>query len=188
MAKKAFLTLTIALAVSLVALVSFTAGATSGSPAEAPAESADGDSGGSIGGYLQRLHMVGFRMFHGGGHDHGGGEFGHHVEELVSRLDLSPEQTERLESIHRTFESQRDESHRSLEELHGQLVEQFQQGHIESDAVKELIDQRVDEARIVAYSVTDDLFALVNSFDREQREIILEHLQGGDGGHHGRSH
>ena len=42
MAKKAFLTLTIVLAVSLVALVSFTAGATSGTPAEAAIEPADG--------------------------------------------------------------------------------------------------------------------------------------------------
>ena len=130
-----------------------------------------------------------FSGAHGGGRDHSGGEgFWRHAGEMVSRLDLSPEQTERLESIHRTFESQGVAVHRSIEELHSQLIEQFRQGEIETDAVRELIDRQLSELRIVAFSVTDDLFALLNSLDREQREIVLAHLPGEDDGHSGLAH
>jgi len=105
------------------------------------------------------------------------------MDGLVSQLDLSQEQTERLEAIHRTLESHGGKAEGSIAGLHDQLVEQFEQGHIESDAVRRMIDQHLAEIRSVAYSVTDDLLALVNSLDARQREIVLAHLQAGHAGH-----
>ncbi len=182
MAKRTFQTLAIALAVSLVAFVSFSAGATG--------RSAGGDSAGSGESFLQRLHTIGLQLHGiGGGHGHhGGGGFRHHMDELVNQLDLSQEQNERLEAIHRTLESHAGMPHESMAELHDQLVEQFEHGNIETDAVRQKIDQHLAEMRTVAYSVTDDLFALVNSLDAEQREIVLAHLQGDHGGHSGHGH
>ena len=186
MAKRTFQALAIVLAVSLVALVSFTAGATAGSAGG----SAGGDSGENGKSFLQRLHSIGLQLHHnGGGHGHrGGGGFWHHMDELVNQLDFSQEQTERLEAIHRTFESHGGKADGSMAELHDQLVEQFEQGYIEADAVRQMIDQHLAEIRTVAYSVTDDLFALVNSLDAEQREIVLAHLKGDHGGHSGLGH
>ena len=177
MAKRVFQALAIVLAVSLVALVSFTAGSAAGSTV--------GDSGESGESFLERMHSIGLQFHHKGeGHGrHGGGGFWHHMGELVNQLELSQEQTERLEAIHRTFESLGSKADGSMTELHDQLVEQFEQGYIEADAVRPMIDEHLAEIRTVAYSVTDDLFALVNSLDEKQREIVLAHLKGGHAGH-----
>ncbi len=168
MAKRTFQALAVVLAVSLVAFVSFTAGASG--------NSAGGGSGESDRSLLERLHSIGLQMH--GGHGHHGGGFWYHANELVNQLDLSPEQTERLEAIHRTFESFGGMAHGSMAEIHDQLVEQFEQGYIETDAVRQTIDEHLAEIRTVAYSVTDDLLALVNGLDAGQREIVLTHLQG----------
>ncbi len=176
----------IVLAVSLVAFVSFTAGATAG----ATGESAAGDSGESGKSFLQHLHSIGSQI-HGNAWSHGhrgGGGFRHHMDELVNQLDLSQEQTERLQAIHRTFESHGGKVDGSMAGLHDQLVEQFEQGHIEADAVRQMIDEQLAEIRSVAYSVTDELLALVNSLDAGQRELVLAHLQGDHAGHSGPGH
>ena len=187
MIKRTFQALAIVLAVSLVAFAGFATGAANGS--------ASGDSGGESGNtgtsFFERLHSIGRQLHqHGGVHGHhGGGEgFFRHVGELVKQLDLSPEQTERLEAIHRTLESRGVTPDGSMAELHDQLVEQFQQGYIEADAVERMIDQQLAEIRTIAYSVTDDLLALVNSLDAGQREIVLAHLQGDHRGHAGHDH
>ena len=76
----------------------------------------------------------------------------------------------------------------SMVELHNQLVEQFEQGDIEAEPIRQMIDQHLEEIRTMAYSATDDLTALVNSLDAEQREIVLAHLQGDHAGHGGLGH
>jgi len=178
MAKRTFQILAIALAVSLVALVSFTAGSAAGSAGE------DSGEGGKP--FMQRLHSIGSQLHpHGGGHGHHGKEgLWHHMSELVKQLELSQEQTERLEAIHRSLETHHGgKADGSTAELHEQLVEQFEQGYIDADAVRGMIDQHLAEIRTMAYSVTDELLALVNSLDERQREIVLAHLQGDHGGH-----
>ena len=182
MVKRTLQVLAIVLAVSLVALVSFTAGANG--------RSDGGDSGESSESFLENLHSIGLRLHQiGGGHGHhGAGGFWNHVDELVNQLNLSPEQNELLEAIHRTFESHGGMADGSMAGLHDQLVEQFKQGYIETDAIRPKIDQHLTEIRTVAYSVTDDLLALVNSLDSGQREIVLAHLQGDHAGHSGPGH
>ena len=182
MAKKTFQALAIVLTVSVVALVSFTAGA-SGS-------SAGGDSAENGVSFLTNLHSLGLSLHpSGGGHGHhGGGKFWHRMDELVNQLDLSQEQNQHLEAIHRAFESDGGMAHGSMAELHDQLIQQFEQGTIETHAVREKIDQHLAEIRTVAYSITDHFVALLNSLDSEQREIVLAHVQGDHGSHSSPGH
>lgn len=180
MAKKAFQGFAMVLAVILVAFVGYTAGAGSGS--------AGSDSEGGDRSYWQRLHSVGLRLHKtaaGHGH-HGGGEFGHHMAEVVERLDLSPTQAAHLEAIHRSLKSLGSGAAGSMTELHLRLVEQFERGAVEAGALRPAIDLHLAEMQRVAYSATDELVALVNSLDADQREIMLEHLQGSTGGLPGR--
>lgn len=179
MANRKFQVLAIVLTMSLVTLGCFTAGAAD--------ESADGNSGDGGGSFLQNLHSMASQMHHGGGgHGHDAGDgFSSDMGDLVDRLDLSEEQTERLDSIHqnlasihRKFDFHGGAADGSMVELHDRLVRQFEQGHVEDGAIRQMIDLHLEEIRDAAYSATDDLLALVNSLDAGQREIVLAHLQG----------
>ncbi len=180
MANITFQALALVSAVSLVSLGSFSAGATD--------VSAGGDSGEGGESFLQNLHSIAYRLHGGDNGQRGGGGFWDHMGELVNQLDLSEEQTQRLDALHRSFESHRGMADGSMAELHDQLVEQFEQGDIEADPIRQMIDQHLEEIRTMAYSATDDLTALVNSLDEKQREIVLAHLQGDHAGHGGRGH
>ena len=51
-----------------------------------------------------------------------------------------------------------------------------------------MIDRHLEQLRTTAYSVTDDLVALINSLDAEQREIVMTHIQGQDSDDGGAAH
>jgi Spy/CpxP family protein refolding chaperone len=140
-----------------------------------------GESGGRPGDFLSHLHKLGHYLH--GGEDHHGQMSG-----LIEQLELTPNQLQRLERIHEILGAHGSEDPGTMAELHDQLVEQFEQGHVETDEIRRVIDGHVEQIRDVAYSVTDELIALVNELDTRQREIVLAHLQGNHGGHTGHGH
>ena len=171
MAKGTFQIVAIIAAVALAGAVGMTVIAT------------DGDSGSADreGGFLRQLHQLGHHL-------HGGGHHQDHMAEVIEQLELTPEQLQRLEKIHEIIGRYGSEGHGSMAELHEKLVAQFEQGHVETDEIRLVVDGHVDEMREMAYAVTDELIALVNGLDATQREIMLSHLQGNQEGHqlHGR--
>ena len=136
-----------------------------------------GDSSSQEGGFMQKIHELG-SFLHGSAHQHDP------MADLIEQLELTPDQLERLEKIHEIIGTYGHQGHGSMAELHGKLVEQFEAGHVGTDEIRQLIDEHVEQIRGMAYAVTDELIGLVNELDATQREIMLEHLQGNDGGHH----
>ena len=151
-------------AVALVATVGLTVVAMGGGSGE----------GGDLLGHLHRLGQ----QLHGGDRHHDA------MAELIEQLDLTPDQHQRLERIH-TVIGTYGNGESGMAELHEQLVAQFEQGHVETDGIRRLIDGHVEQIRDMAYTVTDELIALVNELDPVQREIMLEHIQGAREGHRG---
>jgi len=123
-----------------------------------------------------------------GEHLHGGGHHKDHMGQLIDQLDLTPDQLQHLDKIHEIIGSYGGKSHGSMAELHDDLVAQFERGYVETDEIRQVIDGHVEQMRVTAYAVTDELVALINGLDEKQREIVLAHLQGAPEGHHGHGH
>jgi Spy/CpxP family protein refolding chaperone len=161
-------TLTLIAAVVLIGMAGWTVLATN--------ENLEPQAGDSRGGFLRHLHELGHRM-HGSGHSHDP------MAGLIEELELTPDQQQRLENVHRIIDSYGAGRTGSMVELHERLVQQFQEGRIEPEEVRAVIDEHVEQLRGMAYSVTDELLTLVNELDESQRRVMLEHLQAGHGGH-----
>ena len=169
MAKGTFQIVAIIAAVALVGTIGLTVMATGG------------ESGGRPGDFLSHLHKL-------GNHLHGGEHHNDHMSRLIEQLDLSPDQLQRLERVHEILGAHGSEQSGTMAELHDRLVAQFEQGYVEPDEIRQVIDGHVEQIRDVAYDVTDELIALINGLDARQREIVLAHLQGNNGGHPGHGH
>ncbi len=120
-------------------------------------------------GFLDRVHRWAQGMHGEGRHDR--------MADLIEQLELTPDQVQRLESVHR-IGWQGPNPHASMAELHDLLVTQFEQGRVEGAEIRRFIDEHVEQIRLMAYDATDELVALVNSLDERQRGIVREHLQG----------
>lgn len=144
---------------------------------------ATGDgSEGENGGFLQHLHRV-------GNHMHGGA--GHHdqMSALIDELQLTPDQLQRLERVHEIIgNAHHGDGRGTMAVLHEQLMAQIEQGRIESDEIRLVIDSHVEQIRTMAYAVTDELIELANGLDARQREILLAHLRENSNGHDSPGH
>ncbi len=166
MARKTFQIAAIITAVTLVGTLTVTA--TGG----------DSDSGKEEGGFLHHLHQMVGQHLHRGSHHQD------HMAQFIEQLELTPDQQQRLERIHQSIGNLGNEGHTSMAEVHDQLVSQVEQGYLDIDEVRRLIDEHLEQMRSVAYAVTDELVPLVNELDASQRETLLTHLQGNEKGHH----
>jgi Spy/CpxP family protein refolding chaperone len=119
-------------------------------------------------------------FLHFGHHAHGG-DCGHgeheHFAALVADLDLSDDQHRHLESIHEIFGSQ----HSAVEDVHAELmqwtIDRLEQGDLTAAEVREVIDQRLEQVRNIAYQIGDEAVAFANSLDDTQRGVLVEHLR-----------
>ncbi len=130
-------------------------------------------------GVLHHFHEMLARHFHSGGHHH------NPMSELIEQLQLTPEQAGRLEKIHALLENHGGRDPADMAALHDRLVAQLEAGRIEALEIRALIDEHVDQIRGTAYAVTDEMIALINGLNAEQREMLLRHLQAGPPGQHG---
>ena len=121
---------------------------------------------------------------------------GHHqgpMAQVIERLELTPDQVQRLEKIQEIIGAYGSEGHAPMGQLHDRLVPLVEQGYVEPDEVRQIIDGHLEQISGMAYAVADELVALVNELDATQRETLLEHLKGSDheghgGRHHGHGH
>ncbi|NJL27636.1 MAG: apolipoprotein A1/A4/E family protein [Thermoanaerobaculia bacterium] len=133
---------------------------------------------------------------HLGGHFGGrfaGGPMGAHgplamhfkMMQLIDDLDLTPEQQAHVEAIHQIL-AERGEERREHHGEHAQrILERLEQGSLSSEEVRPVIDGHIEQFRGVAYAISDELIALVNSLDETQRATLRAHVQemhGGDAG------
>ncbi len=170
MAKKTLQIVAIVAAIALVGMVSLTVTATGGD--------SDSESG-----LLRRFHqMVGQHMSHGGPHHQD------HMGAFIEQMELTPDQRQRLEKAHEIAGTFGSEGHASMAEAHRQLMSQFEQGYVDVDEVRGMIDGHLEQMRDVAYAVTDELIPLVNELDATQRETLLAHLGGLQEAQHGHGH
>jgi len=136
-----------------------------------------GDSNGKDGGsFLSRLH---------GHHLHGGG--GHHhdaMHAVIEELSLKPDQVAHLDKIHEVMGGFHAKGPGAMVELHNELVAQFQQGGLDNNSMRLVVDDHVEQIREMGYAVTDELVALVNSLDATQRDTLHRHLQEAQAQHH----
>ncbi len=139
------------------------------------------DSEGRGGSFMRYLHEMG-RHLHGANHHQ------NPMAGLIEELELNPDQLQRLEKIHKTFGTFGQEDPRAMIDLHNRLIEQFEQGKVETGEIRHVIDGHLDQIREMAYGVTDELISLVNGLDARQREVLLTHIRDkhdGDNVHHG---
>lgn len=120
---------------------------------------------------MGHLHKLGQQL-------HGQDDHMDHMTRLIEQLELTPDQQQHLEKIHEIIGAYGSGHSGSMTELHDQLVSQFEQGRLETQQIRGVIDGHVEQIRETAYAGTDELIALVNGLDSRQREIVLTHLQG----------
>jgi Spy/CpxP family protein refolding chaperone len=134
------------------------------------------------------LALVGFSVVAAGGEqlrahgmaflgDHGGWEGHHAMFHLVEDLNLDAEQQKHIDAVHEILMSQW-EGRADARDMHLQeLIERVEQGTADSTEARQMIDQHLEAIRDVAYRSSDEIVALVNSLDNEQRAKVVEHLQ-----------
>ena len=140
---------------------------------------ASGNSSAGEGGFFGHLHMLGQHL-HGGGGQHD------HLAQMVERLDLTPDQLQRLEKVHEMAGAYA--GHGSMSELHNLLMTQFERGQFGSAETRRAIDGHIEEMRVSAYAVVDELVALVGELDATERETLLRHLREAGAGDDGQGH
>ena len=140
---------------------------------------ASGGAGAQDGGFLGHLHALVGQHLHGGGGQHDP------MAQLVETLNLTPDQLQRFEKVQDVVESYPSGGHESMVALHEVLVTQFEQGQVGIAETRRAVDGHIEEMRVLAYAVTDELVALVNELDDTQRATVLEHLQDSRAGDHG---
>lgn len=98
------------------------------------------------------------------------------VAELVAKLDLRPDQQAHIDTIHGIL-SERMTAHRAgIGEHLEVLIERIDKGSINETEAHLHIDDRIETMRSTAYLVSDELVALINSLDDQQRATLTEHL------------
>lgn len=117
------------------------------------------------------------RWGHGSGWGHG--RFGEHLAMLkfINQLDLSDEQQQHIEKMHEIMESHR--SH--IPEMRTQgldwMLGALEEGEVDGGEVRQKLDAHVEQFRDIAYEVSDEFVALINSLDERQRGLLAEHLE-----------
>ena len=112
-----------------------------------------------------------------GGHGGRAAHFHHAMAHLVDDLELDADQQARVGTVHETLMAR----HQSLLDEHLQhvagLAERIENGTLDPLEARAMVDRHVEDIRLTAYTVVDEVVALVNSLDDDQRAVLLEHLE-----------
>jgi len=146
-------------------------------------DSGEGAHGGGHGvGFFDHLKQLGQHLHRGDTHDR--------MADLFDEMQLTDAQRQHLTKIHEAVETVGHNPQMSMEQLHGQLMGQFMEGHVDAELITGMIDSHLEEMRSTAYQVTHQLVELVNGLDGKQREILMQHVNQmhGDADGHGHGH
>ncbi len=94
---------------------------------------------------------------------------------MAAELELDEDQTARLTTVRELVREQRQERRRGAGfEI---LSDALETGELDPDAVHARIDERMDAKRATAHSVADELIALFDSLDEEQRVAMAAQME-----------
>lgn len=99
------------------------------------------------------------------------------IQALSEDLELGVEQRERLQRVKGIALAHRDRMEAEREARFPELIEAIEAGDIDAAAVRGHIDEVLADARDTLYLVADELVALVNSMDADQRERLARKLE-----------
>jgi len=98
------------------------------------------------------------------------------IADVVDDLNLNSEQQARLDTIHQLIESHLTALHQAQAEHHDQWLARVEQGEMNQDEVRQAVDAHIEEARTLAYQVSEELVPLLNSLSDEQRTTLVRRL------------
>ncbi len=155
-------------AVALIAVLALAGSA--GLSVIAGSGAAQGDETQPDSGLMHSIHRLGQQIH---------GVHGHHAHDanVIDRLQLTPEQTQRIERVQELMLNHGGSGSAGMAQLHDKLVAQYEQGPLSTDELHGLIDDHLEQTRALFYGVTDELAALLNELDETQRATLVEHLR-----------
>ena len=122
--------------------------------------------GGVTGGLHHPMHFA-----------HGGPGMHLLINSLIDDLDLIENQQEQLDAVHEKISNHINGNMDQRAEHHQTLLAEIAAGSVDADKVKVAIDQHLEEGRLFAHEVADDLVVFVNSLDDAQRATLVEKVQ-----------
>jgi Spy/CpxP family protein refolding chaperone len=126
---------------------------------------------GAVAGTVGSEHFQGMHGFHGKGVMHA------RMGYIIGKLDLNDSQMAQMEKVRDIVETRvREKAPLHREEVH-ELVAAISEGKVENTEVRAAIDSHLEEFRVVAYEVSDELVALANSLDDDQRATLREEIR-----------
>ena len=136
-------------------------------------------------GALLAIGLIGFAVgASGGAFGHGGSlscddarAHHHHLMELIDELELNDSQRQHLDGIHHRLMARWNDRDRIHTETLAWTLERLEHGGLQGAETQMLIDQHLEELRTLAHGVSDELIALVDSLDEDQRAVLIAHLQ-----------
>ncbi len=127
---------------------------------------ASGGAGAQDSGFLGHLHSLVEQHLHGGGGQRDP------MAQLVETLNLTPDQVQRFERVQEVVGAYPTRAHEPMVALHEVLAAQFGGGQFDIAEIRRAVDGHIEEMRVLAYAVTDELVALVNELDDTQRGVV----------------
>ncbi len=133
---------------------------------------------------LLALTLIGFSVAAGAGgggwfagHGRGGGHDIHAMAaNLIAKLDLRHDQQVFVDSLHETLSSlHHARAEHGPEHLH-QVLQRITAGDLDPAEGRAMVDQHIEHLRTAGYQISDDLAALMNSLDEQQRALLVEHF------------
>jgi Spy/CpxP family protein refolding chaperone len=99
------------------------------------------------------------------------------IQALSDDLDLGEEQRARLDRVKGIARAHKQRMETEREARFPELIEAIEAGDIDAAVVRGHIDEVLADARETLYQVADELVALVNSMDAEQRERLAREIE-----------
>lgn len=103
---------------------------------------------------------------------------GHHcAHRAMEELGLTAEQRQLFDAIHEklgSFSAGHAEEH---PETLDWFLDRVRQGDLTTAEIRGVVDRHLEEIRTLAYAIGDDVVAVVETLDDEQRELVAGHLE-----------
>jgi hypothetical protein len=98
------------------------------------------------------------------------------VERLAEDLSLNEEQRGHIEAVRSMLAEHHEARVADREARFQELRTMVETGEVDSEQVHGRIDEKIDEVRGLAHRVADELIALVESLEPDQRSRAVEHI------------